>query len=187
MSLYKEAYDVAKAASPKTKVFPTFQLEDLEGTFGTVHPPHWEVIDPFRGKMDALAISTYPFLAQVRTRRPICARDYYSQLKQHWNGEILIAETGWASAPVEGQVNVGTEEDQQAYLVRLLDDASANGFSLVVWFAALDPAFAQSGRRLGVQGHRPAAQRRRQQARVGHVGRLGAAAAQVVASHRTEA
>ncbi len=144
VALYKDAYAVAKAASPKTKVFPTFQLEDLLGTFEAVHPPHWELIDPFRGKMDALAISTYPFLAQVRTAADL-RPDYYAQLKQHWSGEILIAEAGWASAPVEGQVNVGTEEDQQAFLVRLLNDASANGFSLVVWFAALDPAFAQSG------------------------------------------
>lgn len=144
VALYREAYDVAKAASPKTKVFPTFQLEDLEGNFGPVHPPHWEVIDPFRGKMDALAVSTYPFLAQVRTAADL-RPDYYSQLKQHWDGEILVAETGWASAPVEGQLNVGTEEDQQAFLVRLLKDAAANNFSLVVWFAALDPAFAQAG------------------------------------------
>lgn len=144
VSLYKEAYDVAKAASPKTKIFPTFQLEDLEGTFGTIHPPHWEVLDPFRGKMDALAISTYPFLAQLRSAADI-RPDYYSQLKDHWDGEILISETGYASAPVDGQVNVGTEEDQQAYLVHLLEEAEKNHFSMVVWFAALDPAFAQTG------------------------------------------
>lgn len=144
VSLYKEAYDVAKGASPKTKVFPTFQLEDLEGAFGDIHPPHWEVLDPFRGKMDALAISTYPFLAQVRSAADI-RPDYYSQLKEHWDGEIFISETAYASAPVEGQVNVGTEEDQRAYLTRLLDEAETNGFSMVVWFAALDPAFASTG------------------------------------------
>lgn len=144
VSLYKQAYDIAKAASPKTKVFPTFQLEDLLGTFGTIHPPAWEDIDPFRGKMDVLAISSYPFLAQVRSTSDL-KPDYYSQLKQHWDGEILIAETGWPSAPVEGQLIVGTEEDQQAFLARILNDAEQNGFSLVVWFAALDPAFAQTG------------------------------------------
>lgn len=144
VSLYQEAYGVAKGASPKTKVFPTFQLEDLEGMFGDIHPPHWEVIDFFRGKMDALAISTYPFLAQVRSAADI-RPDYYSQLREHWDGEIFISETGYASAPVEGQVNVGTEEDQQAYLVRLLDEAEKNQFSMVVWFAALDPAFASTG------------------------------------------
>lgn len=142
--LYREAYDEVKKASPRTKVFPTFQLEDLEGRFEHVHPPHWEVLDAFRGKMDALAISTYPFLGEWRSAGDI-REDYYSQLKKRFDGEVLISEAGYASAPVEGHVNIGTEEDQQAYLARLLSDAETNGFSAVVWFAALDPAFATEG------------------------------------------
>lgn len=144
VSLYNEAYTVVKGNSPKTKVFPTFQLEDLEGTFGDVHPPRWELIERFRGRMDLLAISTYPFLGEVKSAADI-RQDYYSQLKQHWDGEIIISETGYASAPVEGRVTVGTESDQQAYLQRLLEEANALDFRLVVWFAALDPAFASSG------------------------------------------
>jgi hypothetical protein len=143
-TLYNQAYALAKQTSPKIKVFPTFQLEDLEGTFGLVHPPHWEVLDVFAGHMDALAISTYPFLAEVRSTADIQG-DYYSQLKSHWSGEIFIAETAYASAPVDGQVNVGTEEDQQAYLQRILTAAEDNRFSMVIWFAALDPSFAGSG------------------------------------------
>lgn len=144
VSLYREAYTVAKAANPKMKIFPTFQLEDLEGRFGTIHPPHWEVLDQFRGYMDVLAISTYPYLGETRSTADI-RDDYYSQLRTHWPGEILISESGYASQPVEGEQNIGTEEDQQAFLVRLLNDAEANGFSAVVWFAALDPSFATSG------------------------------------------
>ncbi len=144
VSLYAEAYDAVKEQSPETKVFPTFQLEDLEGSFGTIHPPHWEVLDFFRGKMDALAISTYPFLGDVRSTADI-REDYYSQLRARFEGEILIAETGYASAPVEGKVNVGTEEDQQAFLERILGDAEGNGFTAVVWLAALDPAFVSEG------------------------------------------
>ena len=144
VSLYQEAYDTAKAANSKTKVFPTFQLEDLEGNFGEAHPPHWSVIDPFRSKMDALAISSYPFLSGIRTAADLRA-NYYSQLKTYWDGEILIAETGYPSAPVDGQVNVGTEEDQRAYLARIVAEADKQGFSMVVWFAALDPSFASTG------------------------------------------
>jgi hypothetical protein len=144
VSLYGEAYDAVKQQSPETKVFPTFQLEDLEGSFGTIHPPHWEVVDFFRGRMDALAISTYPFLADIRSTADI-RDDYYSQLRNRFPGEILIAETGYASAPVEGKVNVGTEEDQRAFLERILRDAEGNGFSAVVWLAALDPAFVSAG------------------------------------------
>ncbi len=144
VSLYRDAYAQAKAASPHTKVFPTFQLEDLLGTFGTIHPPHWEVLDDFRGMMDALAISTYPYLGDLRVANDLQA-DYYSQLRQHFDGEILVSEAGYPSAPVEGASVVGTEEDQEAFLQRLLGDAQANNFGLVVWFAALDPSFASSG------------------------------------------
>ena len=144
VSLYKEAYDVAKGANPKIRVFPTFQLEVIEGSFGTAHPPHWEVIDPFRSKMDALAVSTYPYLGDARNAAEI-RPDYLSQLRQHFAGEIIIAETGYASAPIEGRVNAGTEEDQLAYLKRLLADAEKNSFSLVVWTPALDPSFARGG------------------------------------------
>ncbi|MEX0781681.1 MAG: hypothetical protein WD557_03455 [Dehalococcoidia bacterium] len=144
VSLYAEAYDAVKEQSANTKVFPTFQLEDLEGSFGTIHPPQWEVLDFFSGRMDALAISTYPYLADVRSAADI-RPDYYSQLRDRFEGEILIAETGYASAPVEGKVGIGTEEDQRAFLERIVGDAEDNGFSAVVWLAALDPAFVSQG------------------------------------------
>jgi hypothetical protein len=144
VSLYKEAYKAAKATSPHTKVFPTFQLEDLEGTLSTVHPPHWEVLDAFHGSMDALAVTTYPYLAGIQSAGAI-APNYYSQLKAHFKGEILIAETAYPSAPVEGETVVGTEEDQQAFLTRILGDAQKDGFSMVIWFAARDPSFASQG------------------------------------------
>lgn len=143
-TLYDEAYAIVKGNSPETKVFPTFQLEDLEGAFGDVHPPRWELIERFSGRMDVLAISTYPFLGEVRSASEVRA-DYYSQLRQRWEGEIIISETGYPSAPVEGRVIVGTEADQNAYLRRLLDEANTLGFTHVVWFAALDPAFASTG------------------------------------------
>lgn len=144
LSLYAEAYEVVKGNSPSTKVFPTFQLEDLRGNFGDVHPPRWELFDRFRGRMDLLAVSTYPFLGEAKSAADVTA-DYYGELKQHWDGEIIISEAGYASAPVEGRVTVGTESDQQAYVEHLLAQANELGFSLVVWFAALDPAFASSG------------------------------------------
>jgi hypothetical protein len=141
---YREAYRVAKAASPQTLVFPTFQLEDLEGSLDTPHSPHWEVLDVFRGSMDALAVSTYPYLGGLRKAADI-RPDYFAQLTELWDGPVLIAETGYTSAPVEGSPNVGTEEDQQAYLQRLLRDAEENNFEAVVWLAARDPAFASEG------------------------------------------
>lgn len=144
VSLYKEAYAVAKGNDPNVKVFPTFQLEDLEGTFEDIHPAHWEVLDAFAGSMDVLAVSTYPYLGDANSASSI-REDYYTQLRAHFDGEIAIAETAYPSAPVEGESVVGTEEDQQAYLARVLGDAEANGFAFVVWLAALDPSFAGGG------------------------------------------
>ena len=144
LSLYKQAYANAKAANPKMRVFPTFQYEDLLGTYGTAHPPRWDLIEVFRGSMDALAFSSYPYLAGLRTAADL-APGYYQEMKSHWAGEILIAESGHPSAPVDGQPVFGTEEDQAAFLDRLLSDAEGNGFSMVVWLAARDPAFASSG------------------------------------------
>jgi hypothetical protein len=144
ISLYSETYRAVKGNSPGTKVFPTWQLEDLEGSFGDVHPPRWELIEQLAPQMDVLAISTYPFLGDARSAADI-RDDYYSQLRARWDGEIIIAETAYPSAPVEGRLNVGTESDQTAYLRRLLTEANELGFGAVFWFAALDPAFAGTG------------------------------------------
>ena len=144
VELYKDAYDVAKGANSSIKVFPTFQLEVLLGSYGTAHQPRWEVIDAFRTKMDALAVSTYPFLGEARSAAEI-PPGYFSQLRQRYSGEIIISETGYASAPVEGRMNTGTEEDQLAYLQRLLGEAETNQFGLVVWVAPFDPAVARGG------------------------------------------
>lgn len=144
LELYREAYAQAKATSPNTKVFPTFQLEDLEGNFGRVHPPQWEMLELFDGQMDVLAISTYPYRTELRSASELRV-DYYAQLRDRWEGEIVISETAHASAPVEGQISIGSEEDQQVFLERILSDAEEHGFSAVIWFAALDPSFASQG------------------------------------------
>ncbi len=144
VTLYRDAYDVARAASPKTRVFPTFQLEDLLGRLEQVHQPHWEVLDFFRGKMDALAVSTFPYFGNIRSAEEL-EPNYYRQLKQRFEGEVLVIQAGYPSAPVEGRAAVGTEEDQEALLARLLDDAEGGGFSWLLWVAARDPSFTQTG------------------------------------------
>jgi len=141
---YEEAYDVARAASPATLVFPTFQLEDLEGNFGAAHPPRWDLLNAFEGHLDALAVTTFPFLAKLpsaRTLRP----DYHSQLRQHFAGPIIIAAAGYTSVPVDGSSSPGTEEDQLGYVERLRDDAEKLGFELVTWLAATDPPVSPGG------------------------------------------
>lgn len=145
LKAYARVYDAVKSIRPETKVFPTFQLEDLLGRLTQEHPPQWEAIDAFGGRIDALAFSTYPYLSSsIRLVREI-PEDYYRQLRERFSGEILISEAGYASATIEGHSWVGSEREQEEFLLRLLGDAEANGFSAVVWGAERDPAQSRQG------------------------------------------
>lgn len=144
VSLYDQAYQNAKDAAPDIKVFPTFQLEDIEGTLSIVHPPSWEALEPFAGRMDVLAVSSYPYLADLRTAQEL-QEDYYTQLGERFEGEVMLFDVAYPSAPVDGFRVVGTEDDQFAFLERLLNDSEDAGFSTVIWRAALNPTYAQEG------------------------------------------
>lgn len=141
---YEAAYDVARAASPGTLVFPTFQLEDLEGNFGPAHPPRWDLLASFEGRIDALAVTTFPFLAKLPSARAL-RPDYYAQLRERFPGPIIIAAAGYTSVPVDGSSSPGTEEDQLGYVERLRDDSEKLGFELVTWLAAADPPVSPAG------------------------------------------
>jgi hypothetical protein len=145
LSLYREAYDSVKATNPETKVFPTFQLEDLEGLLGDLHAPQWEVLDDFRDRMDVLAISTYPYLAEEFRSANDIREQYYLQLGEHFGGEILLIDAAYTSTPIAGERVAGTEADQDAFLQRLLTDVEEGGFSGVIWRASLDPQYATTG------------------------------------------
>ncbi len=145
MEAYTRVYDAVKSIRPATKVFPTFQLEDLLGRLTQEHAPEWEAVEAFGERIDALAVSTYPYLSSsVRLVREI-PEDYYSQLRARFGGEILISEAGYASATTEGHTWVGTEQEQERFLQRLLEDAETNGFAAVVWVAERDPTERRRG------------------------------------------
>lgn len=143
VSLYEEAYDAAKQARPEMRIFPTLQYEDLLGLADEIHAPHWEVIDAFDGRIDVLALSSYP--SRSFTTAGDIPADYYTQASAHFDGEIMLAETGYTSAPADGFLAIGTEEDQRAFVQRLQAESDAGSFSAVVWYAAEDPGFAPEG------------------------------------------
>jgi hypothetical protein len=89
-------------------------------------------------------VTTFPFVGNIQTARDI-GPDYYAQLTRYFNGPIIIAQAGYASAPVDGRALIGTEEDQEAFLARLLADAEEHHFALVSWIAPRDPAVAAAG------------------------------------------
>src|SRR5215471_14063992 len=62
-SVYFEAYDAVKRASPNTLVFPTFQYEDMIGVVtasGQRTQPAWSLVNRFDPKIDMLAVTSYP-------------------------------------------------------------------------------------------------------------------------------
>jgi hypothetical protein len=62
-SVYFEAYDAVKRASPQTQVFPTFQYEAMIGALrsGERAQVTWSLVNRFEPKIDMLAVSSYPF------------------------------------------------------------------------------------------------------------------------------
>lgn len=141
---YRRAWEAVKSVSPRTKVFPTFQLEDMDATLGGAHPPQWDALDAFAGMMDALAVSTFPFLTGIRSAEEVGA-GYYARLRERFAGEILISGAGYASAPVEGRALAGTQRDQRRFVERLLAEAETSGLRAVVWAAPRDPATPGEG------------------------------------------
>jgi hypothetical protein len=149
VSLYFEAYDAVKDISPETLVFPTFQMEAIQNLLsppGQAGQPgltnRWDLVLRFEPKVDVLAVTTYPSFA-FRTPTDIPA-DYYDQLRRYSDAPIAIAAAGYSSGPGREGINEGTEEEQAAFLTRLLRDAQRLDMAFVVWFASTDPAFVQA-------------------------------------------
>ena len=119
ISLYHEIYALIKAEAPETKVFVSFQWEDLNNMFpqpgeGNRQPldTNWEQIEALEPNLDLWVISTYPCFV-FNTGKPIPA-DYYTPLLARTSKPVAIAEGGFSSRPV-GEMQV-SPEDQTAYL-----------------------------------------------------------------------
>jgi hypothetical protein len=141
---YAEAYAEVKSASPTTQVFPTFQYEQLLGLvpWEPPHAPRWRLLEDYAGRMDALAITSYPsFVYQVSRKLPA---NYYTQLAEQTTAPIIFASTGFASTASREGLNSATEDEQRKYLGRLLSDAETLRSPVVIWFAGRDPEFAQA-------------------------------------------
>ena len=118
LSLYREVYARIKAEAPQTRVFVTFQWEELNnmipGVPGGGQPYHtrWDQIETFEPQLDVWAISSYPFIAfQHGSDIPA---NYYSPLLARTKKPLAVAEGGFTSKPV-GTLR-GTPADQVAYL-----------------------------------------------------------------------
>ena len=110
---------------------------------GRVHEAltRWHLVLRFEPKVDVLAVTTYPsFVFATPGDIP---PDYYDRLRRYSDGPVAIAAMGYSSGAGREGINEGTEEDQEAFLRRVLQDAQRLNMAFVVWFASTDPPFIQ--------------------------------------------
>ena len=126
ISLYNEIYQAVKAEASDTKIFVTFQWEDLNNLIPSAaegrqpYQTDWNEIETFEPNLDLWVISSYPF-AVFKSGADIPV-DYYTPLLARTlrlaqggaSKPLAVAEGGYTSRPV-GQFS-GTPEDQVAYL-----------------------------------------------------------------------
>lgn len=141
VTLYHEAYEAVKELAPDTLVFPTFQLEELQGLLPVEdpYPTQWYLIRRFEPRLDLLAVSSYPCLAYSRPDEIPDA--YFVKLASYTDRPIAIAGMGYSSGSGANGTDEEAEEDQAAFLRRALDSAQQLSMPLVVWFVAQDPTF----------------------------------------------
>ena len=118
LSLYREVYAAVKQASPETRVFVTFQWEDLNNLFPgdnegrTAYEINWDEVEAFGPELDVWAISSYPFV--YFERGADIPPDYYTPLLGRTDKPLAVAEGGFSSLPVASFS--GSSQDQVDYL-----------------------------------------------------------------------
>lgn len=133
LSLYREVYAAVKAEAPDTKIFVTFQWDDLNNAIpfdttldGEPYQPKWDQIEVFEPELDVWAISSYPYVA-FDSASEIPA-DYYTPLLTRTNKPLAVAEGGYSSRDIEPFS--GTPQDQVGYLTAINEQI---GDELVFW------------------------------------------------------
>jgi hypothetical protein len=141
-SLYAETYDRLKEVAPDTQITVTLQYEDLQSLLPTEdrHFADWGLLERFDEWMDVVALSTYPGLVFSRTED--IPANYYSQLQGFTEKSIVIADTGFPSAPSPTS-STGSPEEQTSFLERIVGEAQDMQMPFVIWLAAWDPAYAE--------------------------------------------
>jgi hypothetical protein len=118
LSLYREVYERIKARAPQTRIFVTFQWEDLNNLVAgaaegrTAFRPNWETVEAFEPRLDVWAISSYPWVAFGSAAG--IPGDYYRSLPARTAKPVAVAEGGYNSEPV-GPAS-GGEQEQLDYL-----------------------------------------------------------------------
>lgn len=138
---YRDAYVAVKSVSPETRVFVTFQYEQLMGVvpWEKPHAPRWELLDGYGEHLDLFGLTTYPSFAYSVARR--VPADYYRQIRDHTKLPVAFAGVGFASAPSRDGVNSSTPAEQRRFLQRLILDADEMKSPLLIWFIGRDASY----------------------------------------------
>ncbi len=126
VSLYLETYAAVKRASPATRVFTTFQWDELRAAPGG---PDWSLIEAFEPRLDLWVISSYPCL-WLGGRAP--GAGYYAPLARRTDRPLALGEGGCASRG-SGR-RPGSDQNQIAYLNAVADQL---GPRLAFWIYLL--------------------------------------------------
>lgn len=139
---YREAYAVAKKASPGTRVFTVFQLEMMDGEAflaGGARRPEWDLLAKFDGALDAVGFTSYPFF-DYETPESIPA-DYYLQASAKAGLPVVITELGWPSRPLSsapGSGYGGSPAEQLQFVQRIPSLLEGANVRAVLWAFPFD-------------------------------------------------
>jgi len=129
ISLIKETIPLVKQVSPNTKITVTFQFDQLNGTSFS-GKTQWDILASLESKLDLVAISSYPSLWFASPEE--IPDNYYSQIKEHTNKPIIMAESGW---PTAGAAQYhGSYENQNKFLLRFIALTKDLDLKLWIWW-----------------------------------------------------
>jgi hypothetical protein len=86
-----------------------------------------------------VVLSTYPSF--VFDKVEDIPTDYFTKVSRYTNKPVAIASAGYSSGPGRDGLNEGTEEEQAAFVQRLLEEAENSNMAFVVWLTGCDLAF----------------------------------------------
>ncbi|OGO20445.1 MAG: hypothetical protein A2Z15_01745 [Chloroflexi bacterium RBG_16_50_11] len=154
LSLYNDVYDMVKAEAPETKIFVTFQWEELNNLIpvvaqGEPYDINWEQVEQFEPKLDLWAISSYPFVI-FPSGKDIPA-DYYAPLLTRTSKPLAVAEGGYTSEPV-GPFP-GTPQDQVDYLSAIHNQIGGDRLAFWIYLILTDFNMESFAEVMNQQGH----------------------------------
>jgi hypothetical protein len=139
LSLYNEVYALVKSEAPETKVFVTFQWEELNNLIPSVaqgesYAVNWDQVEQFEPNLDLWIISSYPFV--IFPSGGDIPADYYTPLLSRTSKPLAVAEGGYTSEPV-GPFP-GDPQSQVSYLKAIHSQIGGNRLAFWIYLLIND-------------------------------------------------